>query len=87
MGKTSTKMKAQTFVLSLMFQNTRFAELNPIQSFSFFRQKHELLVVSAYIGALLAIQRKYLPIVTLLFNHARYVYKAHCNKKPCLLLD
>ena len=37
------------------------------------RQRNELLVVSAYIGALVAIQRQYKPIVILLFNHARFL--------------
>ncbi|XP_028402254.1 WD repeat-containing protein 17-like [Dendronephthya gigantea] len=44
-----------------------------LQSSKMSRQKHELIVLSAYIGALVAIQRKYKPIVMLLFNHARFL--------------
>ena len=35
------------------------------------RQRQELLALSAYVGALLAIRRKYDPIVHPLFKHAR----------------
>lgn len=36
-----------------------------------YRQRQELLALSAYVGALLAIRRKYDPIVHPLFKHAR----------------
>lgn len=35
------------------------------------RQRQELLALSAYLGALLAIRRKYTPIIHPLFKHAR----------------
>ena len=49
-----------------------------------YRQRHELLVITAYTGALLAIRRKYIPIVTLLFSHARLVEKGSTTRKSLL---
>ncbi|XP_015747212.1 PREDICTED: WD repeat-containing protein 17-like [Acropora digitifera] len=40
------------------------------------KQRQELLVLSAYLGALFAIRRKYYPIVHPLFKHARQLYRS-----------
>lgn len=48
------------------------------------RQRQELLALSAYLGALLAIRRKYTPIVHLLFKHARCRDKIFLNCLPLL---
>ncbi|XP_068702720.1 WD repeat-containing protein 17-like [Montipora foliosa] len=40
------------------------------------KQRQELLVLSAYLGALFAIRRKYHPIVLPLFKHARQLFRS-----------
>ena len=48
------------------------------------RQRQELLALSAYLGALLAIRRKYTPIIHPLFKHARCGDKTLLNCFPLL---
>ena len=48
------------------------------------RQRQELLALSAYLGALLAIRRKYTPIIHPLFKHARCGDKTLLNYFPLL---